>query len=383
MALRIAVIGAKGLPSRSGVERVVEPLVQRLAKNHQVTLYCDARYTPPDYTRDDLRLVRVRTVAGKHAQATSLFVQSAVKALYVNQHDVVHMHGVETALVAPFLRLRYPMVATAHGSPLRSTRAKWGPVARTVMGITERPFVYLPEVVTSVSEVDARYFESRYGRRVTYIPNGMEPPAPVTAADKSAVCARLGVAPDDFLLFAAGRIDPTKGCHVFLEALGRMPIHPRALVVGDLNQVPEYAAQLRVMAARLPLSFVDPIKDRAELMAVISACSAFVFPSLTEGMSMMLLEAAACGAPLVCSDIPENRCVLGDRTLYFRSGDAADLAGRLMWAVEHGDEMARLSAAACDWVLSTYRWDRIVLMYEQAYETAIRRRGRRPHAYTA
>jgi len=380
MGLRIAIVGAKGLPSRSGVERVVEPLVQRLAKRHQVTVYCDARYTPADYVRNDLSIVRVGTVAGKHAQATSLFVHSALKALSADKHDVVHLHSVEAAVVAPVLTLRYPIVATAHGSPLRSTRAKWGPTARALMGATERPFVHLPEVVTSVSEVDARYFQSRYGREVTYIPNGMDPPRPVAASDKSAVCARLGVTPNDFALFVAGRVDPTKGCHVFLDALGRMASPPTALVVGDLGQVPEYASQLRAASARVDVSFVEPIKERAELMGLISACGVFVFPSLTEGMSMMLLEAASCGVPLVCSDIPENKAVLGGRTTYFRSGDAADLAGRLAWALEHGDEAVMLSTAASEWVLSAYSWDRIVPMYEDAYARAIARRKARRHA---
>jgi glycosyltransferase involved in cell wall biosynthesis len=298
-----------------------------------------------------------------------------VRAVAQGHHDVVHLHSVETALVAPLLKVRYPVVATAHGSPRRTTRTKWGPLARVLVAMTERPFVRFPEVVTSVSAVDARYFKERYGRSVLYVPNGVDPPPPSTREEREAVCASFGVTPGRFALFAAGRLIPTKGCDVFLDALSRIPDAPPALVVGDLQQLPQYGEHLLAEAKMLPVLFAEPIRDRSRLMALLSSCAVFVFPSLAEGMSMMLLEAAACGVPLVCSDIPENSAMLGDRAIYFRSGDSTDLARKMDWVVEHHEEAQRIAIEAAHWVIETYAWDRIVPQYEEAYEMAVRRRS--------
>lgn len=69
----------------------------------------------------------------------------------------------------------------------------------------------------------------------------------------------------------------------------------------------------------------------------------FVLPSLTEGMSNSLLEAAAYGRVIVASDIPGNRAVLGDDyPLYFPPGDRDRLAATVEVAFE--DEEVRLRA---------------------------------------
>jgi hypothetical protein len=43
-------------------------------------------------------------------------------------------------------------------------------------------------------------------------------------------------------------------------------------------------------------------------------------------MSMILLETGSLDVPVICSDIPENKVVMGDSGLYFQSGNAQSLA---------------------------------------------------------
>ena len=86
-----------------------------------------------------------------------------------------------------------------------------------------------------------------------------------------------------------------------------------------------------------------------------------------EGMSMMLLEVASLGTPLVSSDIPENATVLPQHALFFKSGDADDLRRKLDWALYHHDEMRDLGRKARRWVMKNYHWDSIVSQYEALY----------------
>lgn len=373
--MRVAIYGAKGLPSRGGVERVVEAVVKRLAARHQVTVYCDARYTLPGTVFPGVRLVRVPSLPGKHAQAASYFALSAVHAALCGDYDLVHLHSVEAAFMLPLLRLRGAVISTAHGSPRRSARSKWSPLAKWVMGLTEYPFVRLSNCITSVSEVDADYYEQRFARRPVYVPNGVEAALlEITGSGEQA--ADHGLTAGEYVLFAAGRIDPTKGCHVALKAFlglddSGAPPELRFAVVGDLGHAPGYGDELRALADERVV-FTGHIAEPEPLYHLVRGCRVFIFPSLTEGMSMMLLEVAALGMPLICSDIEENTRVLGERALYFRSGDAADLRAKLVWALAHPREMTERAAAARAWVRERYEWDAIALAYERLYEQVAR-----------
>jgi glycosyltransferase involved in cell wall biosynthesis len=96
-----------------------------------------------------------------------------------------------------------------------------------------------------------------------------------------------------------------------------------------------------------------------------------VFPSTAEGMSVMFLEAASLGIPMVCSDIPENTTVLGDNVLYFRSGDPADLADKIRWAIENPQEMTRLSQSSRDWVRKNFSWEGVASKYDALYQQCL------------
>lgn len=364
--MRIACLGIKGLPSRGGAERVAEAIASRLAARHELTVYCDRRYTPAGVEVPGLRLVRIPSLPGKHLRPLSYHLLCALHALLWGNYDLVHVHNVEPCFALPLLRLRFPVVATAHGSPVRAARSKWGHLAHALMGLSECAFLWLSDRATSVSRADVEYYARRFRRQVLYLPNGVEEPAARSGAGRAAL-RELGLRPGRYLLFAAGRIEPTKGCHLVLEACRRADLRLPLVVVGDLEQVPEYGRELRRMAGER-VRFVPFVGDKERLFAIVRGCRLFVLPSLVEGMSMMLLEVASLGVPLVCSDIPENVEVVGRDALYFRSGDAWHLARRLTWALGHPERMAALAARARARVRRRFAWEGIVPRYELLYQ---------------
>jgi glycosyltransferase involved in cell wall biosynthesis len=97
----------------------------------------------------------------------------------------------------------------------------------------------------------------------------------------------------------------------------------------------------------------------------------FVFSSIVESMSIMLLEAASLGIPMICSDIPENKAVLGDHVTYFRSGDSGDLAEKIRWAMESPEELIDLALLAKKWTKDNFSWDLIASRYELLYQNCV------------
>jgi glycosyltransferase involved in cell wall biosynthesis len=142
---------------------------------------------------------------------------------------------------------------------------------------------------------------------------------------------------DEFLLFAGG-ISPHKDLGTLLAAYAELiasrPQAPRLVIVGALEdeRYLSAAGDVRRLVAQLDLGgrvLLPGFVEDDVLACLYSGATAFVSPSLAEGFGLPAVEAAACGAPVVLSDIGAHRESLGDAALYFPSGDAAALTGQL------------------------------------------------------
>ena len=78
------------------------------------------------------------------------------------------------------------------------------------------------------------------------------------------------------------------------------------LIAGELHHAPDYIAELRELARGLNVKFLGYVGNTRVLLALVKKADFFIFPSETEGMSIMLLEATSTGTPAICSNIPEN-----------------------------------------------------------------------------
>jgi glycosyltransferase involved in cell wall biosynthesis len=100
--------------------------------------------------------------------------------------------------------------------------------------------------------------------------------------------------------------------------------------------------ELRVRARELGLedrlvAVTGP--DHTTLVALYSACDAFVFPSFSEGFGWPLIEAQACGAPVIASDVEPMPEVSGGAALHAPPTDAAAFA-RALLTLQQGDTRA-------------------------------------------
>jgi len=365
--MRIAHLGSKGIPSKGGTERVVEAVAVRHARDHAVTVYA-SRATCSGEPVGGVRVQALSAPKGKHAGPVALQLRYAADALLKSDCDVIHLHGAENAFILPLLRTRFPVVTTYHGPAYE--REKWSPTARRLIRSVERTSVKSASVATAVARPQAERLSRDYGRHVAWIPNGVDPRPEVDEAGALALLRELGLEPDRFWLFAAARVDPTKGCLTLLEAHRQVADEP-LLVVGDLYHAPGHEDELRA-AARDDVRFVPRLDDKAVLMGLLRQARLFVFPSTVEAMSMMLLEAVGQGTLTLASDIPENTAVLPEWFPTFRAGDPDDLARRAQELLAVEPEVRRsLTAEAAAWVAERFDWDRIADQYLEVYESTL------------
>ena len=129
---------------------------------------------------------------------------------------------------------------------------------------------------------------------VRVIPLGIAPEfrAPVAPAKIARVRQKYDL-PAKFL-FYLGNFEPKKNLPNLLRALQLLPDAPPLIVAGGIAPWPQFDRLLRGVRQ---LGFVP----RADLPALLSACDVFCFPSLCEGFGLPVVEALACGAPVVAS----------------------------------------------------------------------------------
>lgn len=367
--MKVAIIGIKGLPSKGGAERVVEAIITRLAlKGISFTIYCDAHYTPRDFCINGVRLIRVPTIQGKYFRTLTLVIFSTLHALLLGKYDLVHLHNIEVSFVLPVLRLKYKVLGTAHG--FAYWRSKWGYVTKRVMRAMDYFFINFSNVVSSVSSRDAKELEKRFNREVLYIANGVgtEFHPDFTRAEK--ILKAHGIQKYNYFIFVAGRIEPTKGAHLAIEAVNRLGNEIPLLIVGDNNQVRGYREELYRIAGP-KIIFQPLIEEPSILFGLMKLSICLLFPSLVEAMSMALLEAVSLGVPVVCSDIEENRSVLKGNGIYFKSGDVDSLIKSLIWVLEHRKEVRLIAENLRGHVHNNYSWEKIADQYYQVYRRII------------
>ncbi len=239
----------------------------------------------------------------------------------------------------PVVLLRNALdVGRTETRPLK--RLYWGVLAAMTWASLLRAPRALAVSAYAARSLSARLPES-VRARISVVHHGVapsfSPPAP-------------GARREGFLL-AVGDIYIQKNLHGLLLALDRLRgDHPDIhLKIAGRPVDPDYARRIDAIIAERRLG------DRVELLGHVPPdglvdlyrrCALFVFPSLVETFGNPLVEAMACGAPIVSAGTAAMPEVLGDAGLFFDPGDPGQMAAQIARAL--GDEglRQRLSAKA-------------------------------------
>lgn len=204
--------------------------------------------------------------------------------------------------------------------------------------------------------------------KLVAIPGGVDLDAFAPGAPPAAVRARLGL-PERPTVFFLARLDRAhyfKGLHVLIEAMAQIP--EAALVVGgDGEWRDNYEAQARTRLGER-VRFVGDVSDAA-LPDYYRAADALALPSIdrTEAFGLVLLEALACGTPVVASRLPGVRTLVDDGRTGFLvdPGDPIALAARLAQCLRKRDT---LSPNAVAFAHARYGWDTIASQLLALYQ---------------
>lgn len=357
---KIAVIGLKGLPAFGGTAAVGEQLIEQLKLEFDFTVLSTGSHASSEYQPEGYKQL-VFSNRGKGGLNTFLYYWKCLFHCWFHRYDLIHIHHAASGYITPLLRLKYKVVTTFHGIHIHDD-PKFSRRQNRFFRFSQRMHLKYANAVISVSKPDQETILEKYGKNVRYIPNG------ITLQEKSR--STNAVAP--YLFFAAGRIYEIKGLHLLLEAAHEINLGLPIRVAGDTAQVKTYADKLASLQKGLPVNYLGLIRDKNELMQLVAEASLFIFPSLTEAMSMMLLEVVSMQTPVIASDIPANKAILQpDEVLYFESGNASDLAVKISYALAHPQEMQARAIKAYATLEKDFTWDRISAQYADLYKSLL------------
>jgi len=295
--------------------------------------------------------------------------------------DVVHAHLPHAAWLARWSRLGAPAPAqidTLHSSSTGTLGRRLG----------YRLSGWLPDRVTAVGPAVAHSHLSAgmvRPEKLAILPNGVDlqtfrPDAGVCAAARRELGLREpGLhepgKSDEFLWFAAGRLDPVKDYPTLLRAMAAT-LQPAHLVIAGGG--PLQADMLRLsknLGLATRVRFLGFVPDVQRWM---QAADAYVLSSLWEGLPMGLMEAGACALPVAATDVPGVRDVIvpGLTGYLAPAGDAAALANA-MTAIMHlpREERRAMGNRARQHVSAHFSLNAVLDRCEQLYADLLAERG--------
>ena len=203
--------------------------------------------------------------------------------------------------------------------------------------------------------------------RITYLPNGVETDAIAMKADYALR--------DPVRLIFVGRLHEQKGLDILFAAFRQLvrlypDLNLRLQLLGDgpLREVLSSLARQLGIARQ-----VDFVGMTRQVFEHLQQADIFILPSRAEGLSNALLEAMACGLPVVVSDIPANLDVIENKWngLTFAVGDPASLVKAVTSLLEHAELRERLGGMARQTIENQYSLGFIAERYISLYKDVL------------
>lgn len=275
-----------------------------------------------------------------------------------------------------------PLVVTVHDLiPLVFAGQFFSPLQKFYFTVFMKRVACRARRIIAVSQNTGRDIMKHFGvpeKRIRTIHEGVSGDfRPVKEAALLAdVRRRYGLGPGQKYLLYVGLIKPHKNLGVLINTVRRLrregKLDEKLMIVGAKSKTyPGGFENLSGIRTDDDILYV-PRAEYADLPALYGMASAFVLPSLYEGFGLPVLEAFACGAPVIVSDRASLPEVAGDAALQFAADSESSLAAAL--ARLSGDPVLRSQLIEKGLRrASEFSWNRMaretVSVYEEALNT--------------
>lgn len=216
------------------------------------------------------------------------------------------------------------------------------------------------------------------------IPNGSHPrlfPAP-PPAQLLALRQQLSIPENDMVVFALGRIVLKKGFDILIRALPlikeKVP-HVTVVIGGDGTDLDRLKTMVKELGISASVRFTGTI-NRADVPAYFHLCDVFTLPAVfdpkgnVDGCPNVILEAMACGKPVVASNISGIPLVVkeGQTGLLVEERNSAELAAALVVLLTDTAKREKFGRAGRQRILNELTWDKVIEQFKDVYQHSVK-----------
>jgi len=209
-------------------------------------------------------------------------------------------------------------------------------------------------------------FKKIYRGRTHVVRSGADPTRFAPGGDRGRIRARFGFAEDEFVLLWLGIFMPHRRLEDAVEAVSHLALRGkkiRLLLAGSDRSYPEYLSSLKSLVNRLRLqnlvTFTGKVADE-EIRDFYAACDAFVFPNDQQTWGLVVLEAMACGCPVLVSRGAGVHEVLtdGQNAMLFPPRDPKTLAEKIEVLASQPELRCKIAQDGLQLAHVSYNWER-------------------------
>ena len=291
-----------------GTERLVVEIARRLHGELPMAVCCldDPGAWAETLKNDGIRVDSLRRASGFHPALGRALARVARH----HRADVLHCHHYSPFVYGAIAKLWVPglrIVFTEHG---RLSDAGPSPKRRLANSVLGR----VPDAVFAVSRElrDHLVGEGFPSRTAGVIYNGIEPGPVATPGTRANVRARLGVPSKTVVVGTVARLDPVKNLQTLIAAVAALnqEQRPTALViVGDGPERPALERAAAESGIGRQSHFLGQRDDARDWLA---GCDVYANSSISEGVSLTILEAMAASLPVVATAVGGTPEVVDD-----------------------------------------------------------------------
>lgn len=374
---RVLIVSRQFRPMVGGAEKQVERLAGEFVQKGLTVRVIAGRFDPswPRHERlpNGLEIVRLPSPRFR-AVGTAIFLMSLFFYIIRHRHDydIVHTqhahYGAMGSVLAAKL-IKKPVVCKIAGSGKTGDVAalKRTPLRSFLLKILKRIDRFVTVSRETQRELQEAGFEEK---QIALIPNGVDteffcPPSREQRSNKNTVDSTK-------ILLYVGRIAQEKGLDILLRAVSLLPrsyeLKLRVLGNGPLWE------EMQALVAHLGIS--DQVEFLGEVENVrehLQSADMFVLPSRFEGLSNALLEAMACGLPVVATKTSGTVDVLrhGENGLLVDVEDPKALAAAIEQLLQETSLAQKLAENAIQTVRMNYSLDSVAERYIALYRELI------------
>jgi glycosyltransferase involved in cell wall biosynthesis len=294
--------------------------------------------------------------------------------------DIVHVHF--DFPPTPFWGYLYakiknkPLIVTYHGDWLDNYGSVFRRfIVKIVNSLVVDRILRHANIIISPSQhyIKESHFLRKYEEKICVIPNGVDLVQSDTKLSKSECREKLSLPKDSTIILYLGALTPRKGPDILIRSVHELlKIDPRIqLLICGTGEL-ESALKNLVTTLKLEKSvkFYGYV-DETLKNVYYRASDIFCLPSTrsTEVFPLVLLEASACGLPLVVSDLETFRCIVqpGYNGFFTRREDIQDLAEKINYLIQNEDERIRLGSNARA-LAEQFSWAKVATATSKCYQ---------------